>query len=281
MSFVKTPRSWGIALGILVLVAPLAQAQCGPSCTGGGGPAATDCFLAFSGLSGSTVTCTDGDACDADGTIDGTCTFGFGACTNATVGSCGPTPLDAAPTASVKGAGAEDFVAALAGLSTTAPDCTKPDLVRLSIATSSKKLKPAKTTIRTTAIAGGKKDVDRVKLVCNPARPSLGTHVQPIFTATCTFAGCHSGSFPEQSLSLEAGEAAAGLIDQRALLFPKLARVKPGSLKKSYLTSSLLGGNGATLMPYKCPTVEAPVERCLTAAEIYTILAWIQAGALP
>jgi hypothetical protein len=34
-------------------------------------------------------------------------------------------------------------------------------------------------------------------------------------------------------------------------------------------------------MPYKCPTIEEPVERCLTPTEIYTILAWIQAGGLP
>ena len=93
----------------VLLVAGFAQAQCAPSCAGGGGPTATDCFLAFAGAPGSAITCADGDACDTDGVIDGTCTFALAACTNAAVAGCGPTPLDAPPTATIKGTGAEAF----------------------------------------------------------------------------------------------------------------------------------------------------------------------------
>jgi hypothetical protein len=93
------------------------------------------------------------------------------------------------------------------------------------------------------------------------------------------FAGCHSGQLPQSELSLEDGESAAELAGM-AVASGKLARVKAGSLKKSYLTRSLFG-NGAVQMPDGCP-IEATAEggRCLTQGEIYLILAWIQAGAL-
>jgi hypothetical protein len=268
------------ALCIVALVAAEAVAQCPPSCTGGGGPASSDCFLAYGGVSGPLVTCTDGDpSCDVDGTIDGTCTFAVTACTNVTVGACTATPLDAPPTAIAKGTGAEAFVAALGQLSTSTQACTDPGLVKLTIASSPVKLKPAKVSLKITAVAGGKKDKDKLRFVCNPAQPSLATNVQPIFTATCTYVGCHSGAFPERGLDLEAGQAAASLAQKSVADF-KFLRVKPGSLKKSYLAKGLLG-DGARLMPDGCPDIVAPVERCLTPAEVYTILAWIQAGARP
>src|SRR5262249_52055897 len=150
----------------------------------------------------------------------------------------------------------------------------------LSIAPSASKLKPAKLTLRLSAAAGGKKDKDTVKFVCNPAQPSLAHDVQPIFTTNCTYAGCHSGLLPEHSLSLEDGHAATDLA-KKALAQPKFFRLKPRSIKKSYLAMGLLGTNGAVLMPDGCPNVVSPVTRCLTPAEVYTILAWIQAGALP
>lgn len=268
-------------LSVVAVTASLAAAQCPPTCAGGGGPSTTDCFLAYGNAPGKTITCTEGDpSCDVDGTIDGVCTFGLTACTNAAVGACPATPLDAPPTATATGTGAEAFVTAVGQLSTTAPSCTEQGLVKLTIAPSQTKLKAAKVTLRLAAAAGGKKDKDTLKLVCNPARPTLATNVQPIFTATCTYAGCHSGAIPERSLSLEEGQSAGGLA-QNALGLAKLKRVKPGSLKKSYLTLGLFPGTLAVQMPNGCPTIVAPVERCLTPAETYTILAWIQAGALP
>jgi hypothetical protein len=48
--------------------------------------------------------------------------------------------------------------------------------------------------------------------------------------------------------------------------------VKPGSLKKSYLTRSLFG-NAAVFMPDGCPLdPTAQGGRCLTQSEIYLIL---------
>src|SRR5437899_2482255 len=101
-------------LAAVLLTSALASAQCPSTCTGGGGPAATDCFLAYGGAPAKVVTCTEGDpSCDLDGQIDGVCTFGLTACTNVSVGSCSATPLDAAPVAVAQGTGAEAFVAAV------------------------------------------------------------------------------------------------------------------------------------------------------------------------
>ncbi len=268
------------SVGLVAAAAGLAVAQCPPTCFGGGGPAATDCFLSYGNASGKVITCTEGDpSCDTDGTIDGVCTFGLTACTDTAVGSCPATPLDGAPTATATGTGAEAFVSAVGQLSTSTPSCTAPGLVKLPITLSQTKLKPAKVTLRLSATAGGKKDKDTLKLVCSPARPGLAANVQPIFTANCTYPVCHSNTFHAQDLSLEAGEAATGLA-KKAELFPSLKRVQPHSIKKSYVTKALFG-NGAIQMPQGCPDVVDPVTRCLDDVEIYTILAWIQNGALP
>jgi hypothetical protein len=259
--------------------AGVAGAQCPSACSGGGGPASTDCFLAWGNAPGKVITCTDGDpGCDVDGAIDGVCTFGLSACTNVAVGACPVTPLDAPPSLRAKGSGAEALTTAIGALPMATEGCTDGGLVKLAIANSPSKLKPAKVTLRATAVAGGKQDKDTFKLVCNPGRPTLAANVQPVFTATCTFAGCHSGQLPQSGLSLEDGESAGGLADVAAAS-GKLARVKPGSLKKSYLTRSLFG-NAAVFMPDGCP-LEPTAEggRCLTPNEIYLILAWIQSGA--
>ena len=258
----------------------VAGAQCPTACSGGGGSASTDCFLAWGNAPGKAITCTDGDpGCDVDGTIDGVCTFGLSACTNVAVGACPATPLDAPPTLLAKGSGAEALGTAIGALPMAIEGCTDAGLVKLAIAASQSKLKPAKLTLRATAVAGGKKDKDTFKLVCNPGRPTLAINIQPIFTSTCTFAGCHSGQLPQSDLSLEAGESAAGL-SGIAVASGKLLRVKPGNLKKSYLTRSLFG-NAAVLMPDGCPLdPTAEGGRCLTQTEIYVILAWIQSGAL-
>jgi hypothetical protein len=101
----------------LLAWAGVAGAQCPTACSGGGGPAATDCFLAWGDAPGKVITCTDGDpGCDVDGAIDGICTFGLSACTNVAVGACPATPLDAPPTLLPKGSGADALTAALGAL---------------------------------------------------------------------------------------------------------------------------------------------------------------------
>lgn len=57
----------------------------------GGGSLANDCLLVFEAPANSPaakpkhVRCTDGDACDADGVVNGSCEFAVGVCANSTL----------------------------------------------------------------------------------------------------------------------------------------------------------------------------------------------------
>jgi hypothetical protein len=69
----------------------------------GGGIANKDCRVAFGGVDptegASQVLCTDGDPCDADGAVDGSCRFDVTLCTGVSIPGCAPgkvTSLDVA-----------------------------------------------------------------------------------------------------------------------------------------------------------------------------------------
>jgi hypothetical protein len=86
-------------LATLLVLASAALADCPPDCVAGGGPAATDCFIEWSGVPGMSDACTDGQACDLDGKVDGTCTLGLQGCINvAGQGACVPAGLSGPPT---------------------------------------------------------------------------------------------------------------------------------------------------------------------------------------
>src|SRR5262245_35193306 len=66
----------------------------------GGGPAKSDCYVTYKGITpvtGKKVECTDGDTtCDTDGEAQGTCSFGFQVCVNdPSVAGCTPSNITA------------------------------------------------------------------------------------------------------------------------------------------------------------------------------------------
>ena len=88
-----------VALAFVLVLGPAARADCPPDCVGGGGPSATDCFVAWSGLPGMSETCADGEACDLDGKVDGICMLGLQGCINVPgLGACTPAGLSGPPT---------------------------------------------------------------------------------------------------------------------------------------------------------------------------------------
>src|SRR5213593_2693470 len=90
------------ALLLCTLFGGRAFGACPADCVAGGGPAATDCFVAWSAAT--TITCVDGDACDLDGAADGVCTLGLQACINVPgLSPCTPSALDGAPTVAPAG----------------------------------------------------------------------------------------------------------------------------------------------------------------------------------
>src|SRR5438309_1526194 len=174
-----------VALAFALLLAPAARAGCPPDCVAGGGPSATDCFVAWSGLPGMTETCADGEACDIDGKVDGVCMLGLQGCINVPgLGACTPAGLSGPPTVKPsKDPTGQALAAALAALDPAGSGCTPPGLalpLRLSLAG----IKPGKARLTVTASSGGRRDRDKLRLTCTPgaAQPSFAQNVQPIFS---------------------------------------------------------------------------------------------------
>jgi len=148
-------------LSIGLWAAPRARAQ-----ELGGGPAASDCYLTFEGITETaprTVACFDGSSCDADGTVNGSCTFPVSVCVFGKDPVTGCTP---APVTKLTGA---KFLTNRPTLPASAAACGMPNSVVVPLRKNGKK--PGKKKIVMAAITDGghpKKDVDKFKLVCMP-----------------------------------------------------------------------------------------------------------------
>ena len=274
-----------VALAFVLALGPAARADCPPDCVAGGGPSATDCFVAWSGMQAMSEACTDGEACDIDGKVDGVCTLGIQGCINVPgLGPCMPAGLSAPPTVTPsKDPTGQALAAALHALDPSTHACTPPGLglpLKLSLAG----VKPGKAHLTVTASSGGKRDRDKLRLTCTPgaAQISFARDVQPIFTARCAITSCHTGPTQQASgkQSLDAGVAWADSVNAPATT-GKLLRVKPGSIRGSQLAHRILGQGlprGGAVMPQGCPGFP-PAGGCLTTAETFTILSWIAEGA--
>lgn len=270
-----------LTLGSL-LVARLAGAVCPPDCVGGGlGP--TDCVIEWGGIPSTVTTCVDGDStCDQDGKADGVCTLPLQACFDVG-GTCGVSTMTSVKVAPRKVAAGASLASAMETL--TPGQCTTPGFaIPVKLSNGITPIKPGVAKLKVTAVADGKKDPDKLSLTCSPATPSFANDVQPIFTQRCaTTGGCHDSSFRAENQALDAGEAYANIVRKPSALGGKLLVVAPGSIAKSFLArkitgKGLKGGSNGILMPFGCPLAPG-VGGCLTDAEIYTILAWIQSGA--
>jgi hypothetical protein len=110
--------------------------------------------------------------------------------------------------------------------------------------------------------------------------PSAGVSfcadVQPIFTASCAFSGCHAGPAAQLGQNLSVGNAYASIVNVPSVEVPALDRVEPGDPDASYLvhkiegTFASVGGSGGR-MPLG--------QGALPQADIDVIRAWIAAGA--
>lgn len=105
---------------------------------------------------------------------------------------------------------------------------------------------------------------------------SLSGDVQPIFTRSCAFVGCH-GDLPSLNLDLRAGNSWGSLVNVQSVQAPALDRVEPGDSAKSYIVHKLqgtqdsVGGTGNRM-----PNGGQPF---LPDAEIDLIRSWIDQGA--
>src|SRR5262245_34520092 len=258
-----------VAIGGLPVAA--AHAQCSTPTVPGGGPSATDCILEWGGMPSLVETCTDGDACDADGKADGVCTFALQAFANVAPCAAGPLTVSVKPTSSPVAQALTNGLAAIA----SGTGCTTVALavpLKVSLAT----IKAGKVKLTVSASAGGKPDRDKLKLTCEPSAvaPSFAA-VQEIFSTTCATASCHDQAATGGGLDLRAGVAYGNLVGVPAGEAPKLQLVQAGSVKRSYLARKVLGQGLPPAGPQRMPSGRDP----LPPGELFTILSWIKNGA--
>jgi len=108
-----------------------------------------------------------------------------------------------------------------------------------------------------------------------PAPVSFSADVQPIFTANCALAGCHTGPSPEEGLDLRAGRSYARLVNVDSHECGQLKRVRPGRPDASYLVFKLEGPPQPCFSGDRMPRNAPP----LSASDRETIQTWIAQGA--
>jgi hypothetical protein len=273
------------ALACALACARAARAACPADCVGGGGPAATDCFVEFDGIVTTNTSCTDGNpSCDMDGEVNGVCVFPISVCLNvAGDARCTAAGLSAPPVVRpAKSAVAQSLGQALAALDPAQAVCT-PRGIAVPLAASLTGVKQGVARLAITASAGSKKDRDKLRLTCRPSpgAPSLRAVVEPIFAAHCALPACHATVDGSIAPVLDGPDMHATLVDAASVNVPSLSLVRPGSVAQSYLARKILGKripDHTARMPNGCPA-NPPAGGCLTDGEIAAILAWIQTGA--
>jgi hypothetical protein len=111
--------------------------------------------------------------------------------------------------------------------------------------------------------------------VCGCGPPvAFGAQVQPILTANCASAGCHTGMRPAGALSLVSGSSYGALVNvASSSVCTSMVRVSPGFATKSYLMNKLTG-NGI------CSGTQMPkAGASLPSAQLQIISGWICEGA--
>src|SRR4029450_11936837 len=185
----------------------------------GGGPAKTDCYVEWSGITpnkGKNLDCQDGDpSCDVDTTQNGVCVLGIGVCVaQANVPECTPQQIDKvtvkAKPRTVKGGSVKIPVDPPVPpiVPVTAPTCSAESIIRLPLKVTNKgKVNPStRITLTATAIASAKpkKDKDVIKIRCVPntgggecpANPAGGATGVPLPAGAGGPDPAHSGSGP-------------------------------------------------------------------------------------
>ncbi|HEV7734731.1 MAG TPA: hypothetical protein VGR62_21340 [Candidatus Binatia bacterium] len=178
-------RLWTVA-AIVVAVGALLQpahAACPGSCDiTGGGSARTDCVAGFDGVvlnasGGKVFECTDGQACDTDGALNGACSIRVSVCLKNDVPGCTTNSVVSFDVKN-KAAGSpnfdpqrqtlEDAVAALLPASTQV--CTDPQVLTTKLKVKKGVFRRTTNVYRTVSESGGVgKDSDKIKVRCLPS----------------------------------------------------------------------------------------------------------------
>lgn len=109
-----------------------------------------------------------------------------------------------------------------------------------------------------------------------PTNPTLALDVQPIFTASCALAGCHTGTGPAEGLDLSSGNTFGNTVGIPSAQLPSMNRVTANDPSQSYLVHKIEGTQGSVAGTGS----RMPLGRAaLSSTQIATIRAWITSGA--
>ncbi|HWP67261.1 MAG TPA: PQQ-binding-like beta-propeller repeat protein [Candidatus Limnocylindria bacterium] len=170
-----------LLLALVALGVPRAYGDCtSGTCVPGGGPTANDCTAEFLGAGlllnyppyvpadpqpKTELRCYEGDAgCDADGRIDGVCTFNMNVCLAASdpaLPDCTVTTVDKV-SVKAKGAKAQALADAVRALASP-PACTTGQTLAVALKGNKKE---ARATVKVTAAGSAGRDKDVLKLRC-------------------------------------------------------------------------------------------------------------------
>ncbi|MHC4235926.1 MAG: hypothetical protein ACYSUQ_12485 [Planctomycetota bacterium] len=110
-------------------------------------------------------------------------------------------------------------------------------------------------------------DAGAITDVCGaPALVSFVNEVQPIFSNSCAFSGCHGGASPAMGMNLTAGQAYANIVDVASVQLPSMDRIEPGMPDLSYLihkiqgTQASVGGSGLQMPRGGTPLPQATID---------------------
>lgn len=286
---------------------------------GGGGSATTDCLVAFDtavnypATKPKMIRCADGDpSCDLDGTVNGVCEFDVALCANSTYN---PTKCTLSGVQSILVDHAQDngdpkFDPDFLALQSRANNEIEPPTASADKCTFGSRIrvplkgplpgdvcKGTKKQIKVTSLSTfqmGKihKDVDKLKLMCDP--PPSGCDPQVLFTGTydriqrqifnrsCALSGCHDSQTQAGNMLLEQPSAYANIVDVFPFNFAasglgwRRVDAANASTDTSFLYRKITGdfdGNPAlgARMPFGRPKLDA--------FQIEIVRLWIAAGA--
>jgi hypothetical protein len=214
---------------------------------GGGGSAKTDCLFVFDAAANDpasrpkSIRCVDGDPCDADGTVNGSCQFAIGACANyAGDARCTLVGVSSVVVAHALDNGDPKFDTEYQAFQnridngidppTSSASCALPTNVHVPVLGpfSGNKCKRGRKEIRVETLSApiaGKiyKDKDKLQLTCDPAPAGCdpgafytGTFdriQKQIFNQSCAVSGCHDSQSQTGGMILEVGASHTNLVD--------------------------------------------------------------------
>jgi hypothetical protein len=300
-----------LPLAFLAVLALSARAHAFP--IGGGGSISTDCLLVFDANANTPperphhIRCIDGDPCDADGAINGSCQFAVGVCANSTFDPrCTLNGVQSVTVDHALDNGDPRFDPEFQALQTridtitsdppnTDPDdCTVPTNFHVPVEgpLAGGKCKKTRKTVKITTLTplvGGKqyRDRDRINLTCDPAPAGCDAHAfymgtfdriqKQIFSPSCATSSCHDSQTHQSNLILEVGASYGNLVDVTPTN-PNVPvdwkRVLPGDSSRSFVyhkvTGDLTVGQGER-MPFGGPYLDQHL--------IDILQLWIDAGA--